>query len=60
MTAEGASFPRAPQPGADVAPRVRDLTDGQRRWVEENHPALNAYDEFVEKHGVFSEGKRLF
>ncbi|WP_170296023.1 type II toxin-antitoxin system CcdA family antitoxin [Azospirillum brasilense] len=36
------------------------MTDEQRRWVEENRPALNAYDEFVVKHGVFSEGKRLF
>ncbi|KAA0677996.1 hypothetical protein DS837_28340 [Azospirillum brasilense] len=57
---EGMSFPRAPQPGADMAPGPRDLTDEQRRWVEENRPALNAYDEFVVKHGVFSEGKRLF
>ncbi len=60
MMGEGVSFPRASQPGADVAPGVRDLTDEQRRWVEENRPALNAYDEFVAKHGVFSEGKRLF
>ncbi len=60
MSSEGLSLPRAPQPGADVALGVRDLTDEQRRWAEENRPALIAYDEFVAKHGVFSEGKRLF
>ena len=60
MTEEGVSYPRASQTGADVALAPWDLTDGQQRWVEENRPALNAYDVFVAKHGVFSEGKRLF
>lgn len=60
MTSEGVWLSRAPQPGVVVAPGIRDLTHGQRRWAEENGPALNAYDEFVAKHGVFSEGKRLF
>lgn len=32
----------------------------RQRWIEENRPAFDAYDAFVEKHGVFSDGKRLF
>lgn len=32
----------------------------KQRWVEENREAFKAYDEFVERHGVFSSGKRLF
>ncbi|WP_145679379.1 type II toxin-antitoxin system CcdA family antitoxin [Azospirillum brasilense] len=60
-TEEGVSSARASQTGADVVALAPwDLTDGQQRWVEENRPALNAYDVFVAKHGVFSEGKRLF
>ncbi|HYD29751.1 MAG TPA: type II toxin-antitoxin system CcdA family antitoxin [Azospirillaceae bacterium] len=32
----------------------------RQRWVEENRPAFDAYDAYVEKHGVFSDGKRMF
>jgi len=29
-------------------------------WLEKNRPALDAYNEHVEKHGVFSDGLRSF
>jgi antitoxin CcdA len=32
----------------------------RKQWVEENRQAFAEYDQFVETHGVFSEGKRLF
>jgi antitoxin CcdA len=32
----------------------------QRRWREENREAIVAYNEHVEKHGVFSDGSRSF
>jgi antitoxin CcdA len=32
----------------------------RKQWVEENRQAFAAYDKFVETHGIFSEGKRLF
>ena len=30
------------------------------QWLEKNHAALEAYNEHVEKHGVFSDGLRSF
>ena len=30
------------------------------RWLEENKASLDAYNNFVEKHGVFSDGLRGF
>jgi antitoxin CcdA len=32
----------------------------RKQWVEENRQAFADYDRFVETHGVFSDGKRLF
>ena len=32
----------------------------RRRWIEENRQAFADYDKFVETHGVFSDGKKLF
>jgi antitoxin CcdA len=32
----------------------------QRQWREENREAVAAYNEHVEKHGVFSDGSRSF
>jgi antitoxin CcdA len=32
----------------------------QRRWIEENRKALNDANAFLEKHGLWSDGKRLF
>lgn len=33
---------------------------GPQTWLKENRPALEAYNEHVEKDGVFSEGLRSF
>jgi post-segregation antitoxin (ccd killing protein) len=30
------------------------------QWLKENKPSLNAYNAFVEKYGVFSDGLRGF
>lgn len=32
----------------------------QAGWLEENRPAINAYNEDVGRNGVFSEGTRTF
>lgn len=32
----------------------------EKRWVEENKSALESYAEYIEKHGVFSDGLRTF
>jgi antitoxin CcdA len=29
-------------------------------WVDENQDAIRAYNEFIEKHGVFGDEYRLF
>ena len=40
---------------------VEALKKKQReRWLIENKPAMEAYNEHVEKHGVFSDGLRNF
>lgn len=41
------------------------LVDAVRRheraqWLEKNRAALDAYNDYVEKHGVFSDGLRSF
>ena len=30
------------------------------RWLKDNKPSLDAYNKFVEKHGLFSDGLRGF
>lgn len=32
----------------------------RKKWLEENREAIEAYNEHVEKHGVFSEDVRRF
>ncbi len=32
----------------------------QRQWREDNRAAIAAYNEYVEKRGVFSDGSRSF
>lgn len=41
---------------------LRDAVRERRRaeWTESNREAFAAYDAFVETHGVYSDGKRLF
>jgi antitoxin CcdA len=34
--------------------------DAARQWYEENKAAVDAYNEMVEKHGLFSDGVRTF
>lgn len=41
------------------------LTDALKRkqreqWLAENKAAIKAYNQHVEKHGVFSDGLRIF
>ena len=31
-----------------------------REWYEENKEAIDAYNEFIEQHGLFSDGVRTF
>ena len=38
--------------------RVRE--ERARRWREENRAALQSYADYIERHGVFSEGLRSF
>lgn len=40
--------------------RLREViaAERRRRWLEENEAAFQAYDRFVEKHGVFNERER--
>jgi hypothetical protein len=37
-----------------------DLLEARRLWLEENREAIQAYNEHVEQHGVFSAGLRGF
>ncbi|MBK3776227.1 hypothetical protein GAY31_19060 [Azospirillum brasilense] len=43
---------------AAVEQSVKDAK--RERWIEENRSAFDSYDSYVEKHGVFSTGKRMF
>ncbi len=38
-----------------------ELAEADRqRWREENREAVEAYNEYVDKHGTFSDGSRTF
>lgn len=40
---------------------IEELAEARRRkWREENREAIVAYNEHLEKHGLFSDGVRLF
>lgn len=41
-----------------LADRLRQAR--QQKWLEENREAIAAYNEHVDKHGVFSDGARKF
>lgn len=43
---------------AALAAEVKRLRAEQ--WLKDNKPSLDAYNRFVETHGVFSEGMRGF
>jgi post-segregation antitoxin (ccd killing protein) len=41
----------------------RDASEHQqaaRQWYEENKQAVDAYNEMIEAHGLFSDGVRMF
>ncbi|MBY6263195.1 hypothetical protein EI613_14915 [Azospirillum sp. 412522] len=40
--------------------RARMTEAEKQRWTEENREAFKAYDELVDKYGLFGDGKRLF
>lgn len=40
---------------ADVVKKEKE-----RRWLEENQAAIDAYNRYVEKHGLFSDRYRTF
>lgn len=40
---------------------VEELAEAKRKkWRKENRDAIATYNEYVEKHGMFSDGIRLF
>lgn len=40
---------------------IEELAEARRKkWRQENRDAIAAYNEYVEKHGMFSDGVRLF
>jgi antitoxin CcdA len=34
--------------------------ESARKWYEENKEAIDAYNKFIEAHGLFSDGQRKF
>lgn len=50
---------KSPQrPGQKLAKALRERE--AEKWLRRNGPALEAYNEHIEKHGVFSESLRSF
>ena len=49
-----------PTPSAQVEPVPEKKVEEGEAWLKKNRAALEAYNEHVEKHGVFSDGLRLF
>ena len=43
---------------AELAHLIRQKRRAQ--WLDDNRPALDDYNAFVEKHGVFGDGQRQF
>ena len=40
---------------------MEELAEAKRKkWRQENRDAITAYNEYVEKHGMFSDGVRSF
>jgi antitoxin CcdA len=44
----------------EAALAVELKKEKERRWLEENQPAIDAYNRYVEKHGLFSDRYRTF
>ena len=41
-------------------PSAAERERATREWYEENKAAVDAYNEMIEKHGLFSDGVRTF
>jgi antitoxin CcdA len=44
----------------EAALAVELKKEKERRWLEENQSAIDAYNRYVEKHGLFSDRYRTF
>jgi antitoxin CcdA len=44
----------------DAAIEVAVREAREAAWLAENHDAIDQYNEFVGKHGLFSDGRRRF
>ena len=44
----------------EAALEQRLQEQARERWLKENRAGMQAYNEYVEKHGVFSDGLRTF
>ena len=45
----------------DPVPLERELAEARaNKWRESNREAIAAYNEYIEKHGAFSDGMRSF
>lgn len=46
----------------ELEQRLEEVIARQRRdqWLAENQQAIDAYNEHIERHGVFSDGLRTF
>jgi len=44
----------------EAALQVELKKEKERRWREENRAAIDAYNRYVEKHGLFSDRYRTF
>ena len=54
-------FPAVNKPEADVTHYTdKPSLSSDQQWQRENQQAISAYNELVERQGVFSEGLRVF
>ena len=44
----------------ETALRKKTREEERRRWSEENHDAIEAFDQRIERDGVWSDGLRRF
>jgi antitoxin CcdA len=40
--------------------RAKVKAERERRWLEENADAIESYNEYIGKHGIWSDGERSF
>lgn len=61
MTSGVARKDEVSAPAEAVKGKPPRLTEAEKqRWMEENREAFAAYNDFVEKYGVFGDEHRLF